>query len=74
MNHTRECHNYTLTCQNYTRMCVNPTLRIKSHSASGNYTLRVEMRVEITLERVAITFVRFKMTLWVKITLCEYKS
>jgi hypothetical protein len=48
----------------------NHTLRLKSHSAYGNCTLRVEinfMRVEIILVRVGITFVPVKITLRVEI-------
>jgi hypothetical protein len=44
----------------------NHSLRVKSHSACGKRTLRVEinlLRVKITLERVVITFVRIVMTL-----------
>jgi hypothetical protein len=55
---------------------------VKSHSACGNCTLRVEINlgsVEITLERVVITFLRVVIILVsviitlirVKITLCE---
>jgi hypothetical protein len=40
-------------------MCENHTLRVKSHSAGGNCTLRVE----ITLVRVDVTLVRFEITL-----------
>jgi hypothetical protein len=45
----------------------------KSHSACGNYTLRVEItlvRVESTVVSVVITFVRDKITLRFEITLC----
>jgi hypothetical protein len=52
----------------------NHTLRVKSHSAFGNRTLRAEIylvRVEINLVRVEITFVLVKITLRVEITLCE---
>jgi hypothetical protein len=41
-------------------VCENHTLRVKSHSAYGNRTLRVVItlvRVVITLVRVVITFV-----------------
>jgi hypothetical protein len=47
-------------------------MRVKSHSACGNCTLRVEInleRVEITLVRVGITFVLVEITLRVEITL-----
>jgi hypothetical protein len=50
--YTREYHIYTHTCQTYSRVCRKHTLRVKSHSACGNLTLRVEtnlVRVEITL-------------------------
>jgi hypothetical protein len=59
INHTQACRNDTRECQNYTRVCGNYTLRVKSHSADGNFTLRVEInlvRVEITLVRFGITF------------------
>jgi hypothetical protein len=72
--HTRECHIHTHTCQNYSRVNGNHTLRVKSHSAFGNRTLRVEIylvRVEINLVRVEITFVLVKISLRVEITLCE---
>jgi hypothetical protein len=65
-NHTCECHIHTHTCQNYSRVSGNHTLRVKSHSACGNRTLRVEtnlVRVVITLLRVVITFVRVEITL-----------
>jgi hypothetical protein len=55
--HTRECHIYTNTCQTYSRVCIKHTLRVKSHSACGNLTLRVQTNlvlVEITLVRVLI--------------------
>jgi hypothetical protein len=62
INHS---HSHTHTCQNY-------YLRVKSHSACGNLTLRVEtnhvrvgikhVRVEITLERVVITLASVKIT------------
>jgi hypothetical protein len=42
-------------------VCGNHTLRVKSHSAGGNSTLRIEitlLRVEITLGRFEITLVR----------------
>jgi hypothetical protein len=45
----------------------------KSHSACGNYTLRVEItlvRVESIVVSVVITFVRDKITLRFEITLC----
>jgi hypothetical protein len=48
-------------CQNYSRVNLNHTLRVKSHSAYVNRTLRLEfnlVRVEITLARVLITFLR----------------
>jgi hypothetical protein len=54
-------------------VCGNHTLRLKSHSAGGNCTLRVEItlvRVEITPERILITFVRVEITLRVEIILC----
>jgi hypothetical protein len=41
-------------------------MRVKSHSACGNRTLRVE----ITLVRVEITFVLVEITLHVEIKLC----
>jgi hypothetical protein len=66
------------TCQNYSRMCIKHTLRVKSHSACGNHTLRLEVnlvRVKSTLERVLITFVRVVITLVnVIITLIHVKS
>jgi hypothetical protein len=70
--HTRECHIYKYTCQNYSGVSENHTLRVKSHSACGNYTLRVEinlMSVAITPVRVGITFMPMKITLRVEITL-----
>jgi hypothetical protein len=68
--HTRECN--ILTCQTYSRVFVNHTMHVKSHSASGNRTLRVEInliRVEITLMRVVFTLICVKVTLRVEITL-----
>jgi hypothetical protein len=50
---------------------VETTLRVKSHSAYGNRTLRVEiniLRVELTLVSVIITLIP------IKITLCVLKS
>jgi hypothetical protein len=47
-------------------VCENHILRVKSHSACENRTLRVEinlLRVEITLVRVIITFVPVEITL-----------
>jgi hypothetical protein len=61
-NHSPACRNHTRECQNYSRVCGNHTLRVKSHSAGGNCTLRVKImrvvRVEITLVRFEITLVR----------------
>jgi hypothetical protein len=48
INHTRACHNHTRKRQNYTLVCGH--LRVKSHCAGGNCTLRVE----ISLVRVVI--------------------
>jgi hypothetical protein len=53
------------TCQNYSRLIKNHTLRKKSHFACGNRNLRVE----ITLWRVGITFVLVLITLRVEIRL-----
>jgi hypothetical protein len=50
--HTRECNIQTYTCQNYSRVSGNHTLRVKTHSANENRTLRFKfnlVRVEITL-------------------------
>jgi hypothetical protein len=65
-NHTRDCRMHTHTCQNYSRVSENHTQRVKSHSAFGDRILRVE----ITLQRVLITFVSVKITLRVEMTLC----
>jgi hypothetical protein len=57
---------------NYFRVSENHTLRVKSHSACGNRTLRVKtklVRAEITLLRIGITFVLVEITLHVEITL-----
>jgi hypothetical protein len=66
-------HIQTHTCQQYFLVSRNHALRIKSHSACGSRTLRVEINlvhVEITLVRVRITFLRVKTTLVsVKITM-----
>jgi hypothetical protein len=46
------------TCQTYPSVCRKHTLRVKSHSASRNLILRVEInlvRFEITLVRVEVT-------------------
>jgi hypothetical protein len=59
--------------QHYSLVSGNRTLRVKSHSACENRTLRVEItlaRVEITLVRVVITFVVVEITLRVEIKLC----
>jgi hypothetical protein len=48
------------------RVCENHTLHVKSQSACGNRTLRVEinlMRLVITFERVVITLIRVKIAL-----------
>jgi hypothetical protein len=65
-----ECHIHTYTCQNYSRVTGNHTLRVKSHSACVNRTLRVE----INLVCVGITFVPVEITLRVEITLCVQES
>jgi hypothetical protein len=52
------CHIPTHTCQTYSRVCRKHTLRVKSHFACGNLTMRAEanlVRVEITIVRVEIT-------------------
>jgi hypothetical protein len=65
------------TCQHYSRVSEIHTMRVKSHSACGNRTLRVEVNrvlVEITLLRVGVTFVPVEITLRVEIILCLWKS
>jgi hypothetical protein len=52
------CINHFRKCRNHTRVCGNHNLLVQSHSADGNFTLRVE----ITLVRVKITLVRVVMT------------
>jgi hypothetical protein len=77
MNHTSECHIHTHTCQNYSRVSENHTLRVKSHSACGDCTLRVEINlvlVEITLVLFGTTLAPVEMTLRVEIIHCMYKS
>jgi hypothetical protein len=62
----------THTFHNYSLVSINHTLRVKSHSACGNRTLRVEINlvlIEITLVRVGITFLLVKNQLRLKITL-----
>jgi hypothetical protein len=57
---------------NKTKTTENHTLRVKSHSACENSTLRVEInliRVEIELVRVGVTFVPVEFTLRVEIKL-----
>jgi hypothetical protein len=53
-------------------------MRVKSHSAGKNYTLRVEtnlVRVEITLVRVVITFVSVEVPLCVELnSACRCRS
>jgi hypothetical protein len=51
-------HIHTHTCQTYSCVCIKHTIRVKSHFACENLTLRVEInlvRVEITLMRIEIT-------------------
>jgi hypothetical protein len=72
-NHPRDCQIHPHTCQNYSRVSGNHTMRVKSHLACGNCTLRVESNLvldEITFVRVGITFVPGKITLHLEITLC----
>jgi hypothetical protein len=66
--HTRESHIHTHTCQTYCRVRRKDTLRVKSHSACENLTMRTEtnlVRVEITHVQVEITLVRVKYALCV---------
>jgi hypothetical protein len=54
------------TCQNHSRVWGSHTLRVKSHFACENRTMRVEInrvRLEITLVRVVITLVHVVITL-----------
>jgi hypothetical protein len=56
-NHTCECRIHTHACLIYSRVRRKHTLRVKSHSACGNFTLSVETnlgRVIIKLVRVEI--------------------
>jgi hypothetical protein len=62
--HTHTCQNYSHVTGNHTACKI--TLRVKSHSACVNRTLRVE----INLVRVGITFVPLEITLHVEITIC----
>jgi hypothetical protein len=63
-------------CQNYSCVCGNHTPRVKSHSACGNCTLRVEInlvRVYITPVSVVITLCVWKLHSACKITLWGLK-
>jgi hypothetical protein len=57
------------TSQNYSRVSENYTVRVKSHSACENRTLRVDITlVQSTVMRIAITFVPVEITQRVEIT------
>jgi hypothetical protein len=57
------------TSQNYSRVSENYTVRVKSHSAGENRTLRVDITlVQSTVMRIAITFVPVEITQRVEIT------
>jgi hypothetical protein len=65
------CHIHTHTCQYYSCASGNHTLRVKSHSACRNRTLRAETNLLRTFVRVVIIIVSVIITLIrVKITLC----
>jgi hypothetical protein len=50
------------------------TCRSKVYLSEGHTCENQTLRVEITLVSVVITFVRLKITMRVKVTLCVYKS
>jgi hypothetical protein len=57
-NHTRACRIHTRKGQDNSRVYIKHTLRVKSYSACGKRTLRVEtniVRAEITLVPVEVT-------------------
>jgi hypothetical protein len=78
LNHTCVYLSHTCECEYDTRTCRNHILRLKSHSACRNNTLRTEItlvRVEITLGRVFWKIEHVSAKIYLKIRhACEWIS